>query len=167
MIASLIRAATVKDIEEIIQLCAEHAEYEKAEYSSTGKAEKLLPLLFGDAPRAFCLIAEADNNIVGYVTFMDEFSTWDADYYVHMDCLFIRASYRGFGLGERLVREVARYARQMGRQVIQWQTPHFNERALSFYHRIGATSKAKFRMFLYEEGQNNLLNIGTKNESLL
>lgn len=157
MNAVLIRTAKIEDVNEIVQLCAEHAEHEKAEFNSTGKASKLKQFLFSDNPRLYCLIAEVEGKSVGYATYMDEFSTWDANYYVHMDCLFIRPAYRGFGLGERLVIEVVRYATREGRQVIQWQTPRFNTRALKFYHRIGATSREKFRMFLDSEAQKNLL----------
>jgi ribosomal protein S18 acetylase RimI-like enzyme len=31
---------------------------------------------------------------------------------------------------------------------VQWQTPIFNERAIKFYHRIGATGKEKLRFFM-------------------
>jgi hypothetical protein len=32
--------------------------------------------------------------------------------------------------------------------MLQWQTPVFNEKAIRFYHRMGATSKDKVRFFL-------------------
>jgi L-amino acid N-acyltransferase YncA len=79
----LIRRAIHNDIEEIIKLCKEHAEYEKAEYNEEGKAEKLAEHLFSDNPKVFCLIAEIKEQIVGYATFMYEFSTWDADLYAY------------------------------------------------------------------------------------
>lgn len=144
----LIRPAIHNDIEEIIKLCKEHAEYEKAEYNEEGKAEKLAEYLFSDNPKVFCLIAEIKEQIVGYATFMYEFSTWDADFYTHMDCLFLRPFARGLGIGEELVREIANQSKKKNSKLIQWQTPVFNERAIKFYYRIGATSKKKLRMYL-------------------
>jgi GNAT superfamily N-acetyltransferase len=152
-----IRKAIPADIAEIINLCGEHAEYEKAEYSSEGKAEKLSAFLFAENPRVHCLIAENENGIVGYATYMLEFSTWDADFYVHMDCLYLRDFARGFGIGEALIEEIARYANANECNQIQWQTPVFNERAIKFYYRIGATSKQKLRLYVNEETINRLI----------
>lgn len=143
-----IRKAIASDINEIILLCAEHAEYEQANYSAEGKAEKLAAFLFGEKPRLFCLIAEIEGKIVGYSTYMLEFSTWDAGFYVHLDCLFLREFARGFGIGEALMKEVAAQAKAHDCEIIQWQTPVFNEKAIKFYYRIGGTSKEKIRFYL-------------------
>ena len=143
-----IRKATIVDIDEIIKLCAEHADYEKADYSSIGKSEKLSSFLFSENPRLYCLIVENETGILGYATYMFEFSTWDANFYTHMDCLYLRPHARGFGLGEKLIQEIAKESKINDSQLIQWQTPVFNERAIKFYHRIGATSKEKLRMYL-------------------
>lgn len=73
-----IRRAVPADIEEIVRLCAEHAADERAGYDAEGKAKRLQPFLFGTTPRLYCLIAEQDGNVLGYATYMYEFSTWDA-----------------------------------------------------------------------------------------
>lgn len=143
-----IRIARVTDVAEIINLCAEHAEYEQAEYSRAGKAEKLAAFLFSTAPRFHCLIAENDNVILGYATYAFEFSTWDADLYTNMDCLYLRPEYRGFGIGEVLIREIEKQSRLQKVEQIQWHTPTFNVRAIKFYHRMGASSKEKVRFYL-------------------
>lgn len=143
-----IRPAEPADIQEIIRLCGEHAEYEKASYFTEGKAEKLSAFLFSETPRLYCLLAEKADKIVGYVTYMQEFSTWDAGLFIHLDCLFVRPEARSAGLGEKLIRAVVDHARELGCEQIQWQTPEWNERAIKFYHRIGATSKPKLRMYL-------------------
>ena len=153
-----IRKAKPKDIESIIFLCKEHAAYEKVAYDSTGKAEKLAAFLFAEQPKIFCLIAENEKGIIGYATYTFEFSTWDADFYVHMDCLYLRDFARGFGIGEALIKEIARETIENNCSLIQWQTPVFNERAIKFYHRIGATSKEKLRCYLDENAINRLIN---------
>ena len=152
-----IRKALPSDIDEIIVLCAEHSEYEKASYSSEGKAEKLASFLFNDHPRIFCLLAESGKEILGFATYLFEFSTWDAAFYTHMDCLYLRPHARGFGMGEQLIKEIAKATKQNGCKQIQWQTPVFNERAIRFYHRIGATSKEKLRLYVDESTINKLI----------
>lgn len=147
-----IRKAEPKDVDEIIRLCAEHAEFERAEFSPAGKAERLAEYMFAAEPHVFCLIAEnAAGEILGYATFMPEFSTWDADFYVYMDCLFLLPHARNFGIGEQLIKEIAKFARERNIRQIQWHTPDFNERAIKFYHRIGASSKEKTRFYLDEK----------------
>jgi GNAT superfamily N-acetyltransferase len=146
-----IRNAAPADIEIIIELCAEHADYEQADYSPDGKADKLSRYLFGENPRLYCLIAETESEILGYATYMLEFSTWDAGFYVHMDCLYLRPHARGFGIGEELIKEIAKAAMENKCNEIQWQTPVFNERAIKFYYRMGAASKEKLRMYLMAE----------------
>jgi ribosomal protein S18 acetylase RimI-like enzyme len=152
-----IRKAVSTDITEIIKLCAEHAEYEKANYNDSGKAEKLFPFLFGANPKLFCLIAESENQILGYATYSLEISTWDAELYTHMDCLYLRPQYRSLGIGEALVKEIAKAAYANYCKIMQWQTPVFNERAIKFYYRIGATSKNKLRLYVDEATINNLI----------
>ncbi len=78
----IIREARPADMDEIIQLCAEHAAYEQADYDPAGKPELLKTYLFSDKPRLHCLIAELQGEVLGYATYMFEFSTWDAGFYV-------------------------------------------------------------------------------------
>lgn len=142
-----IRAAIPTDIPELVNLCAEHAEYEKAEYSKKGKAENLSIALFSGTPCFYCLIAENENGILGYASYTIDYSTWDACLYTYMDCLYLRPDYRGFGIGEALIHEIEKQSREKNINLIQWHTPNFNTRAIKFYHRIGATSKEKTRFY--------------------
>jgi GNAT superfamily N-acetyltransferase len=79
---------------------------------------------------------------------MKQYATWDAAYYVYMDCLFLTEDARGKGVGEELINRIKLEANALDCTHIQWQTPDFNERAIKFYNRIGATSKSKERFFL-------------------
>ncbi len=153
-----IRKAFPEDISEIIKLCTEHAAYEKADYIPEGKAEKLRSIFFTEKPNAFCLMVEMGSKIIGYATYSFEFSTWDAEYYTHMDCLYLRDEYRGFGIGAALVKEIAKTAKENHCSVMQWQTPVFNARAIKFYYKMGATSREKLRLYLNEETINELAN---------
>jgi ribosomal protein S18 acetylase RimI-like enzyme len=143
-----IRPAQPADMEEIITLCAEHAEYEKANYDPVGKLEKLSALLFGKNPPLYCWVAETNDYIVGYATFSYEYSTWYAHYYTHLDCLFLRPPYRGYGIGSSMVNEIISQSKLKNAHHIEWQTPVFNKRAIEFYQKIGATSKEKLRFTL-------------------
>lgn len=157
----MIRAVTPTDLEQLVLLCAEHAEYEKASYSPQGKSELLHTALF-EQKNLYAWVVEDDNTLendntlVGYATATLEFSTWDAAYFLHMDCLYLKAEARGQGLGEKLIREVAKLAKEKNCVNVQWQTPDWNLGAMNFYKRLGAISKNKVRFFLDREAIINL-----------
>ena len=143
-----IRFATVEDMDEILTLCKEHAEFEESHYSAEGKREAMNKALFSDPPQLYCLVAEQEGKISGYATYMKQFSTWDAAHYVYLDCLYLREEARGLRTGEKLMEEIKKESLKLGCGLMQWQTPDFNARAIKFYRRIGAYSKTKERFFL-------------------
>lgn len=89
-----IRWAMPEDMDGSVRLCAEHAAYERSSFQPAGKEEALARMLFAPEARLRCLVAEMDNRLIGYATFSVEVSTWDADRYMHMDCLFLRPEAR-------------------------------------------------------------------------
>ncbi|MET9673955.1 GNAT family N-acetyltransferase [Streptomyces sp. NPDC006482] len=158
---ALVRHARAEDLGRVAELVAEHAAYEKAAPPAPGLATRLEGLLFGvEAPgpvpapdrtraRLRCLVAELpDGSLAGYATCAPELSTWDGAEYLHMDCLYLTATARGHGLGPLLIAAVREEARVLGLTEIQWQTPVWNEGAIRFYDRLGATSKEKRRYSL-------------------
>jgi len=143
-----IRKAKQSDIKSVIELCALHADFENAEYDRTGKEEKLIKFLFQNKPVLNCLVAEKNDKLLGYATATKEFSTWDADFFLHMDCLYISEQARGEKLGYKFISKIKELATELGCSHVQWQTPTDNLGAISFYKKCGATSKGKVRFFL-------------------
>ncbi|HFC30235.1 MAG TPA: GNAT family N-acetyltransferase [Oceanospirillales bacterium] len=143
-----IRFVEKKDLNDLVRLCELHAHFERCSYDSAHKKQQLNQHLFNDNPSLWCLLAEINAEIVGYATFIPQFSTWDAEFYIYMDCLYLVEQARGYGIGEQLIDRIKQEAQKMGCSLIQWQTPEFNQRAIKFYDRIGAISKAKQRYFL-------------------
>ena len=142
--------AQPEHLQAILQLCGLHAAFEREVYSKQSgsgvpKKELLAKLLFDAAPAMHCLVVEQGAEVVGYATYMRQYSTWDAAHYLYLDCLYLCEEARGMGLGRRLMEKVRSEALQMGASQIQWQTPDFNADAIAFYERLGATSKAKAR----------------------
>ncbi|MEU5218948.1 GNAT family N-acetyltransferase [Streptomyces sp. NPDC020807] len=148
-----VRPARREDLPRIVELIAEHAEYEKSAPPPPDLATRLAALLFTPThPRLRCLVATLpDGTIAGYATCAPEVSTWDGAEYLHMDCLYLTATSRGHGLGPLLITALKAEARTLGLTEIQWQTPTWNEGAIRFYDRLGATSKEKRRYTLRVE----------------
>lgn len=143
-----IRFAEKRDLPQIIDLCEEHAEYEQVEYDPKNKSKLLTKYLLSQNPSIKCLVVEQEKLIVGYATFMRQFSTWDTDFYVYLDCLFLKENTRGNGLGRLLMKRVKEYAKNQNCSMIQWQTPDFNKKAIEFYQKIGGISKSKERFYM-------------------
>ena len=143
-----IRFVNIDDLDQVIELCALHAAYEKAEYDPTGKKERLTLDLFSNPPKLYCFVVEYKDELLGYATYMKQYATWDATEYIYMDCLFMKEAARGHGIGAQLIKRIQAEAQLLKCNLIQWQTPDFNTDAIRFYRRIGATSKPKERFFL-------------------
>ena len=143
-----IRFVKKTDLKKVVALCKQNANFEQADYNPTNKEQLLNINIFSDKPNLFCLVVEHENEIIGYATYMKQFSTWDSKFYIYMDCLFLKEKSRGFGLGKHLIDRIKVEGEKLKCNHIQWQTPDFNKRAIKFYERIGGISKSKERYFL-------------------
>ena len=143
------RMAQISDIPEIIQLSKEHAQFEQSNYIFNHQKEKLEQFLFGETSCFYCLLIELDEKTVGYATFMRQFSTWNADFYLYLDCLYLRPNARRLGIGKNVMHYIQTFAKNNNCTHIEWQTPDFNQKAISFYKKLGAIPKSKER-FIWE-----------------
>lgn len=144
---AVIRRARPDDVDALAALCIEHAAFEGVTLEHAPNPAALHAALFGDPAPLTCWVAEIGGAIAGYATATREFSTWEADYYLHMDCLYLRPGARGQALGKRLLGAVGLEAVQSCCGM-QWQTPATNLGAAKFYRRNGARSKDKLRFYL-------------------
>ncbi|MBO9694097.1 GNAT family N-acetyltransferase [Chryseobacterium sp.] len=142
-----IRFAEEKDLNSIIELCKAHAQYERSSFKEENKKEQLSKHILNPDSEIKCLIAESDTEIIGYATFFKQFSTWDASYYMYVDCLFLKEKARGNGIGKQIMEFIKTCSKEEGCKIIQWQTPNFNTGAIKFYTQLGAARKNKERFF--------------------
>jgi ribosomal protein S18 acetylase RimI-like enzyme len=141
-----IRVVQPCDLPALLALFQAHAEYERLPFTHTGQLSRLPALLFGDPPRVQIVVAEVAAQLVGYAAWTTETSTWFAIDYALLDCLYLIPEFRGHGVGALLLTEVQRSARARGIMSMQCQTPPWNEGALRFYRRHGATARDKVRL---------------------
>lgn len=142
----IIRSVKKEDIQQLVVLCAAHAAYEKVVYDEVHKEKLLLDCLFPLNNTIKCIVVEQNGRLLGYSTILKQFSTWDANYYFYMDCLYLKEEIRGIGLGKKMMQEIRNLAIKEQCN-LQWQTPYFNTNAIEFYKAIGAEHKTKERFF--------------------
>ncbi|WP_116788645.1 GNAT family N-acetyltransferase [Flavobacterium psychrotrophum] len=144
----IIRDCKETDLDKLVILCEKHAAYERAAYLVEGKKERLQYALFSDNRQLNCLVVEVSGTIIGYATYTFDFSTWDAQKFIYLDCLYLEDEYRNYGIGAVLMDKVKQAGEANGCINMQWQTPDFNEKAIKFYKRIGGVGKEKMRFTL-------------------
>ncbi len=144
----LIRDFQEGDITPLIELCRKHAAYEQAYYDAEGKDMLLKSALLSFPAPLHCWVVVVGGEVVGYATYTFDFSTWNARYYLHLDCIFLDEPFRGHGIGKDLMNRLLYVASERGCTNMQWQTPVFNEHAIRFYSRLGAQSLDKKRFFI-------------------
>jgi len=140
-----IRDLREEELDDLIKLCKKHAKYENSEL--TLKKQDLKEAIF-DKNIVKCKVAVFNNKIIAYTTYIKQFSTWDAKFYLYMDCLYVRKKFRGKGLGKTFIQELKEEAKKLNCDLIQWQTPISNKKAVTFYKKMKASSKEKIRFFL-------------------
>ncbi len=133
-----IRPAREGDTGILLTLIRELAEYEKLAHEVMADEAALRANLFGPHAYAEALIAEIDGAVAGFALFFHNFSTFLGKPGIYIEDVYVRAAYRGGGIGGRFFREVARLAldRDCGR--IQWSVLDWNESAIKFYEKLGA-----------------------------
>jgi GNAT superfamily N-acetyltransferase len=111
----------------------------EADPSAAVTPEKLHPHLFGARPVAEAFVAEVDAEVVGFALFFTNFSTFLAQPGLYLEDLFVRPSHRGRGIGEALLTRLARLAVERDYGRFEWSVLDWNEHAIRFYERMGAT----------------------------
>jgi GNAT superfamily N-acetyltransferase len=136
--AIVIRPAVREDVGEILAFIRELAEYEKLPHEAVADEAGLAAQLFGATPRAEVLIAEVDGQSAGFALFFHNFSTFVGKPGLYLEDLFVRPTFRGFGLGKRLMVRLAKIAveRDCGR--FEWSVLDWNQPAIDFYRSLGA-----------------------------
>jgi GNAT superfamily N-acetyltransferase len=141
-----VRDAEPGDVEMIHSLIVELAEYERAPEQVTGTSQMLAQALFGDHPSAEALIAELDGQPVGFALFHGTFSTWECRAGIWLEDLYVRPHLRRGGVGGALLARVARVAVERGCARLEWHALDWNDPALSFYERLGATRLSEWEL---------------------
>jgi GNAT superfamily N-acetyltransferase len=136
--ALTIRAATAADVDQILALIRELAEYERAPDEVTATPADLLRDGFGERPRFHVLLACEGAEVAGFAFYFFSYSTWRAQPTLYLEDLFVRPAYRRRGLGLMLMRRLAAEAVTAGCGRFQWQVLDWNEPAVRFYETLGA-----------------------------
>ena len=141
-----IRGAIAADVESIFSLIQALAEFENLSHLVTGNSQKLAKDLFGESPCAEAIVAVVAGKIVGFGLFFQNYSTFLTKPGIYLEDLFVLPEYRRRGIAKGILRYLAdlAIARDAGR--LEWSVLDWNENAIAFYEKIGATVLPDWRI---------------------
>lgn len=146
-----LRAAELRDVQPIVGLIRELAEFEQLTHLLQVTPEKLRPHLFGERPVAEAMVAEIDDGankgeVAAFALFFTNFSTFLAQPGLYLEDLFVRPTHRKLGIGQALLRRLAELAVERGCGRFEWSVLDWNANAIGFYERMGATVMPDWRI---------------------
>ena len=143
-----IRRVVAADLDQLIELCRLHADYEQSPFIEDGQSERLAAAFFSTEPKLYGWVVEgANSRLCGYMTLVLDYATWTARPFIYLDCLFLREQVRGQGLGRQLIGQMRLFMAEHGCTAAEWHTPPGNATGIGFYRGLGATEKPKIRFF--------------------
>ena len=142
-----IRPAELDDVPEIFVLIKELADYEKLLHEVVATEKLLKETLFGDNSNAEVLLAYSANQVLGFALYFRTFSTFLGRPGIYLEDLYVREFARGNGIGEALLRRLARVTLEMEGGRLEWSVLNWNEPAIGFYKKLGAVPLNEWTMF--------------------
>ena len=146
-----IRPATPADVPVIIALMREFAEFEKLARYFEVTERKLSDVLFGDDRFVNCLVADDSGGVAAYAIFYPNFATFRGQLGMYLEDLYISAERRGRGIGEAMLRAIAKMASDRGCERIDFQVLDWNKSAIGFYEKLGAVPDDTERHFKFTD----------------
>ena len=142
-----LRPAAAPDAALVLQLIKELALAEAFPFPVTVTLDDLLENLFGPRPAAEVLLGFVAGQPACFAVFFETFSTATGRRGLHLDDLFVRPAFQGRGLGEHLMRHLARLAEERNYARFEWWTLRTNARAIRFYQALGAHAIEEIVLF--------------------
>lgn len=141
-----IRNATPDDVPQLFELIKALAAYEKLSHLVTGTTEALQEHLFGERPYIEAIVAEFENKAVGFALFFWNYSTFLTKPGIYLEDIFVLPEYRRLGIGKALLTRVAKIAAERNAGRLEWSVLDWNESAIVFYQRFGASVLPDWRI---------------------
>ena len=144
-----IRKSTPDEVPAIVRLMRDFAEFEDlGEYCEITE-DGLLDVMFGDDAFVEGLVAFHQGEPVAYALFYPYFASFRGQVGYYLEDIFIAEEFRRNGLGEAMVRIIARLAKQRGFERIDFQVLEWNAPAVKFYEKLGAIRDDSERHFKF------------------
>ena len=139
----ILRRGLEADLPRVLALIQELAEFEREPDAVTNTLEMMRHDGFGPAPIFGFFVLESGADIIGLALFYTAYSTWKGRMLYLEDLVVTEAARRG-GYGRQLFDAVVAEAQRTGAQRMKWQVLDWNEPAIAFYKKLGASIEGEW-----------------------
>ncbi|MGD9347287.1 MAG: GNAT family N-acetyltransferase [Candidatus Aminicenantes bacterium] len=140
------RRAELSDLEILVSFAVQEAkEAEGIELSLENVRRGISSALANDSLGRFLVLTQDNEEVIGNVSIIREWSNWNGGYYWWIQSLFILPEFRGKGLIQKLIDAVKVEAHRGGAIDLRRYVHGKNERAIKAYHKAGF-SESRYRI---------------------
>jgi len=130
-----IRKANRKDYPSILGLIKELAAFENA----SEKVTNTVAQMEAEENLFECFVVENESQeIIAMALYYFTYFTWVGKS-LYLDDLYVQEAFRGNQIGSDLIKEIFKVAKENNCKRVRWQVLDWNEPAVKFYEKIGAT----------------------------
>ena len=150
--SATVRAVEERDVDAVVGLVHELADYERAAEHCLLRPAQLHSALFAPSPALFghvAEVAEEDGHatVVGCALWFLNFSTWRGVHGLYLEDLYVQPAYRGAGIGRALLAQLAGVCAERGLARLEWAVLDWNEPSIGFYRSLGAVLMDDWTVF--------------------
>ena len=138
-----LRRGQESDLPRVLALIQELAAYEREPDAVTNTLDMMRHDGFGPTPIFGFFVLESGDDLIGLALFYTAYSTWKGRMLYLEDLVVTEAARRG-GYGRLLFDAVVAEAQRTGAQRMKWQVLDWNEPAIAFYKKLGATIESEW-----------------------
>ncbi len=149
-----LRFAVAEDVAIILTFIKELAVYEELLNQVTATEEILSNSLFIEK-KAEVVIAEYNNEPVGFALFFHNFSTFLGRPGIYLEDLYVRPERRGQGIGKALLEYLLQLAKERNCGRLEWWCLDSNNSAIEFYKKSGAVPMSDWTVYRITEEKFN------------
>ncbi|XP_039355963.1 thialysine N-epsilon-acetyltransferase-like [Mauremys reevesii] len=145
----IVRPAQSADCDHVMGMIREIAEYHNLLDEVKINSQVLRADGFGGDPFYQCLVAELgpeqgdkQGHLIGYALFFFGYSV-NTGRIIYLENLYVLSEFRGWGIGKKLMSEVAKVALARGCVEMKFTVVEWNSRVLAWYRQLGAQDKTE------------------------
>ncbi|MBS1781807.1 MAG: GNAT family N-acetyltransferase [Bacteroidetes bacterium] len=138
-----IRKAKSSDCASMLVLIRELANFEQAPEEVTVSLDHFKESGFGEKPVWWAFVAFVTDEVgkeilIGFALYYIRYSTWKGQR-MYLEDIFVTEEWRGRNIGTMLMSALIVEAKQMQLKGMSWQVLNWNEPAIQFYKKYGAS----------------------------
>jgi GNAT superfamily N-acetyltransferase len=127
------------------------AAFEKLTVSATEAS--LRESMFGPDPAARAILAFVDGEPAGYATYFLTFASMVGSRGLWLDDIFVVPEFRRRGVGRAIMAHLGDIAVRHRCRRFEWMVLDWNEAAIAFYERLGASIRREWHICRFEAAQ--------------